>query len=240
MSFYNEIADYYDLIFPFNSGHVDFVKSCVGESYQVKKLLDVGCGTGDLAIALSDIGFHVIGIDYDSAMLGRAERKRRGHVVFMRIDMRHISSAFSQSSFDAVLCFGNTLVHLSNFLEVDAFCKQVKTVLNEKGKFLLQILNYDYILDRDIKKLPLIEDGSIKFERTYEYDDAKNMIAFKTKLIVKETGREIENEISLYPMRKSELTVALINAGFTEISFYADFNKSKLEQDSLPLVVQAL
>ncbi len=239
MSFYEDIADYYDVIFPFNKGHVDFVKSCIEEPYRSKIILDIGCGTGDLAVALGEIDFHVTGIDYDTEMLRKAEQKRKDSVDFKHMDMREIGKAFPPASFDAILCFGNTLVHLNSISEVDAFCRQVRTVVKNGGKFLLQILNYDHILDHHIDRLPLIENDIVRFERAYEYDDSRRVIHFKTRLTLKEAGRVIENEILLYPLRKQELDDALRGAGFTDISYYADFDKGPLQEESLPLVTEA-
>ena len=64
-------------------------------------------------------------------------------------------------------------------------------------------------------------------------------MSFRTILTVKETGKRIENKIYLYPLRRHELDTALEKAGFTDISYYGDFDKSKLKVDSLPLVGEA-
>ena len=209
MSFYSEIAEYYDFIFPFNKAHVDFVKGCIEGPYEDKTILDVGCGTGDLAVALAGVGFQVTGIDYDREMLAEAKKKGESSVTFLQMDMNSLAAAFNPATFDAVLCFGNTLVHLSGLPEVEVFCRAAREVLKNKGKFLLQILNYDHVLDHGIRTLPLIENDLVRFERLYRPDDRTNMIAFKTKLFVKKTQKEIENEILLYPMRKSDLEAAL-------------------------------
>lgn len=241
MSFYEEIADYYDLIFPFNKAHIDFVKSCVDEPYIAKKALDAGCGTGDLVIALGDMGFCAVGIDDDAMMLHKAGEKVKNEnsVEFIRLDMAEIERYFAVPVFDAVLCFGNTLVHLTGLSEIESFCKQVRDVLKDKGRFLLQILNYDHILDHNINKLPLIENNVIVFERFYEYDDKNNLIRFRTVLTVKESMRIIENTIPLYPLRKQELDAVLKKAGFTNVSYYGDFDRRELKEDSLPLVAEA-
>ncbi len=241
MSFYEEIAEYYDYIFPFNKAHIDFVKNCIDEPYMAKKVLDAGCGTGDLVIALADMGFHAIGIDDDATMLHKAGEKAKNETrsEFTRLDMIEIKRYFTAPAFDAVLCFGNTLVHLTGLPEIESFCKQVKAVLKDKGRFLLQILNYDHILDHNINKLPLIENNIIIFERFYDYDDKNNLIKFRTILTVKESKKIVENTILLCPVRKQELNNALKRAGFTDISYYGDFDKKELQGDSLPLVAEA-
>lgn len=238
MPFYSKIADYYDSIFPFNRNQIDFVKSCIKEPCENRSVLDIGCGTGDLAIAFADMGLQVIGIDTDEKMLCKAREKinKDNPVSFIGMDMKRVTEHFNIPLFDIVLCFGNTLVHLTSLPEIDNFCKQVKKILKDDGAFLFQILNYDHILDHNIKSLPLIENNTITFERYYEYDGINNLIEFRTVLTVKESNRVIENIILLYPLRKHELDMALKKAGFTYISYYADFDKSDLKDDSLPLV----
>lgn len=239
MAFYEEIAEYYDYIFPFNKGQVDFVKNSIKEPYQGKLILDIGCGTGDLVGALSEAGFTVTGIDADPVMIRRAaDKTANGPATFARMDMRDIGG-YNPSAFDAVLCFGNTLVHLASIQEIEKLCKDVKHILKQNGKFLIQILNYDYILDQNIKFLPFIENQFITFERIYKYDAGKNLITFKTILTVKESSQKIVNTISLCPIRKDEIYLSLRNIGFSNISFYGDYDRSALKAESLPLLIEA-
>jgi glycine/sarcosine N-methyltransferase len=241
MSFYDEIAEHYDFIFPFSLSQLEFVKTCIGEPYHDKEILDVGCGTGDLAIALARSGFKVTAIDSDPEMLRRAMEKVTpgSPVTLAHMDMRKISGLFSPSSFDVALSFGNTLVHLDGLREIESFLRGVKAILRDGGVFLLQILNYDHILDHDVRELPLIENEVIRFDRSYGYDRKKNRIAFRTRLTVKATGKLIENEIPLYPIRRGELDGALRKGGFTRITWYGSFGRDELTDRSLPLVVEA-
>ena len=54
-------------------------------------------------------------------------------------------------------CFGNTLVHLQSIELMGKMLKGVFAVLKPGGHFLLQILNYDFILDEQVSELPLID-----------------------------------------------------------------------------------
>ncbi len=241
MPFYEEIAEYYDYIFPFNREQIKFVKRSLMEPYQNKKILDIGCGTGDLVLGLWKEGFAVTGIDSDQAMIQKAANKTTDNPVFFtQMDMKDMTGHFTPSSFDTVLCFGNTLVHLAGMKEIEKVCKEVKSILKPNGKFLIQILNYEYIVDNKIRSLPLIDNEFITFERTYDHNSRKNLIAFKTALTVKETSKKILNKVDLFPIRKDELYLSLRNSNFYNISFYGDFNGSALEAKSLPLVVEAV
>jgi glycine/sarcosine N-methyltransferase len=240
MPFYEEIAEYYDYIFPFSKTQIDFVRGSLKELYHDKKVLDIGCGTGDLAIALSEAGFAVTGIDSDPVMIQKAMDKMTNKpVTFTPMDMQDLADFCNPSTFDAVLCFGNTLVHLANIQEIEKLCKDVRRILKQNGKFLIQILNYDYILDHNIRSLPFIDNQFITFERTYNYNNKKHIITFNTILTVKETSKKIINKVNLFPIRKDEIYLSLRNSGFSNISFYGNFDRSALKSESLPLVIEA-
>lgn len=241
MGFYEDIAEHYDHIFPFSKTQIDFVRGSLKRPYDKKKILDVGCGTGDLSIALSKEGFDVTGIDSDQTMVQIAlDRKTDNPVVFEQMDMKDIARHYNSSTFDAVLCFGNTLVHLADIREIEKLCRDTRSILKQNGRFLIQILNYNHIIDHKIRSLPIIDNEFVRFERTYDYNSRKNVLSFKTTLTVKETSKKIVNNIFLFPVRKDELYLSLRNNGFSNISFFGDFDRNALKPDSLPLVVEAL
>jgi len=109
--------------------------------------------------------------------------------------------------------------------------------LKKKSFLLIQILNYDYILDKNIISLPFIENDEIIFERSYSNLDS-GLINFNTSLTVKKENNVIKNSIKLYPIRKKELESYLKKAGFKAIEYYSGFDKSKLKTDSLALIIK--
>ena len=72
--FYRQISGLYDQLFPLNPGQVHFVRQHI-EDLPSAAVLDVGCGTGGLAIAISGPLVRVTGIDLNRAMLEQAASK---------------------------------------------------------------------------------------------------------------------------------------------------------------------
>lgn len=238
MEFYSNIYRYYDDVFPLNKSQISFVNSCINEKLGNGKLLDIGCGTGRLPIALFDYFKNISAIDINSEMLGIAKTNAGDkNIDFYNIGMLDIHDHFPAGTFDMVLCFGNTVVHLCSFEEIELFFTQVKSLLNKGGKFLFQIINYDKILDNNLKGLPTIENEEVKFERNYELDE-KKLINFSTNLSIKKTGEVIRSTVKLYPVRKKQVEKALRNAGFDTIYSYSSFNKIKYDSSKLPLVFE--
>lgn len=76
--------------------------------------LDLGCGTGTLAILTAEAGWKVIGLDLSEAMLAQARRKaaEAGRKIwFVRQDMRQLRVA---EPVKLVTSFYDTLNHLSS------------------------------------------------------------------------------------------------------------------------------
>jgi len=149
------------------------------------------------------------------------------------------SLEFGLNAFDAVICFGNTLVHLEGPDQILDFLRQSRSVLKKNGKLLFQIINYDRIIDQHIKGLPTIENEKIKFVRNYYYQPDQNIIDFETILTIKESGDKIENTIQLYPLRKVESNELLSKAGFSKNLFYGNFKREALNENSIPLIVES-
>lgn len=238
--FYSSISIYYSELFPYNATQLQFVKSTTG-TFLGKRILDLGCGTGELALRLANEGAFVTGVDMNKDFIIYAlEKNRNENTDFRVLNMLETSSHFDAGYFDAVICFGNTLVHLLTIGSVKKLIKSVEKVLKKGGLFLIQILNYDFILDEKLNSLPVIETEHLKFNRSYNYPEKIRLIRFKTELTVKGTGEKIVNETSLYPIRKEELRKLLDHNGFKEVEFYSDFKMNPAGGDHLPLVVSAL
>jgi len=65
-------------------------------------VLDVGCGTGGVAIACADRGANVTGVDRDAGMLEIAASKSAA-VEWLELDATEIEDRFGPESFDAVV-----------------------------------------------------------------------------------------------------------------------------------------
>ena len=236
--FYTSIAPNYQYIFPFNPAQIEFLKHVL--PYNGARVLDVGCATGELAFALTHFGFPTWAFDFDAQMVQIAQKTKSEEAmfpVFEQLDMRQIDERFPEAYFDTVICFGNMLVHLLSDDDIRKFIQSAFKVLSPEGKLTIQILNYQHILESQIKSLPLIDNEYISFERNYEFGDESGLIDFNTKLTVKSTDQEIKNSTKLYAIRQNQLQELLEEAGFSSIEFFGSFNREPLTSTSLSLVL---
>ncbi len=234
--FYSEIAKYYDYIFPTGKAQMDLIKEIAGEA--PKDVLDAACGNGGYSFGLSESGYNITAIDLDEEMVKsiRAKNKNIDAEVLNMLDIEILNKKF-----DLIFCIGNSLVHLKDNEEIYKFLKSCKRSLKPNGKLLLQIVNYDRVLDKDIKSLPTIENENVKlvFERHYQYLKDEHKVDFKT--VLKVAGEELENHVLLYPIKSSELKELLEMSGFSIVSLYGGFKKDEfkaLESFALVIVVE--
>jgi demethylmenaquinone methyltransferase/2-methoxy-6-polyprenyl-1,4-benzoquinol methylase len=94
------------------------------------RVLDVCCGTGDLALAAADAGANVTGLDFSAPMLERARRKST-QVEWLEGDA--LGLPFPEGSFDAVtIGFG-----LRNVANVERGLEELRRVLKPGGRLAI-------------------------------------------------------------------------------------------------------
>ena len=236
MALYENIAEFYDEIFPLKQTRLDFIDSFLKNNL---KVLDIGCATGELALALAKKSHHLVGIDLDGKMIalaGQKAKKQGLKTEFFIKDMTRIGEDFSPASFDAVFCFGNTLVHLENPKKMKEVFIGIHKVLKSGGIFLVQVVNYDRILSEGVKELPLLESEHFTFRREYCYDEIDHRIRFLTHLTIKKNGEVIKSSETLYPLTFRELKDALDHAGFSKLQFFGGETKIPYNKNSPALI----
>lgn len=104
-------------------------------------LLDVACGTGQLAAHFLDHGFQVVGLDSSIHMLRHARANNTQYIAQGRADFVEGDAGnfhFDQQ-FGLVVCTFNALNHLASFEEVKRSLASVHRVLAPGGYFLFDI-----------------------------------------------------------------------------------------------------
>lgn len=236
---YKEISKYYNKIFPLNEEKINFIKRNSRSEYT--RILDIGCATGELAIELTNLGYIVTGIDIDQEMITTANRfakEAKMNVKFIVGDMLELTNYFSKNDFDFIICWGNTIAHLRDSLELKKFINECFKVLRGDGKLSIQFINFNKIIKSQIFFLPEIDNQDIKFKRYYSFNQDGKLI-FNTEITIKETEETFKQNTFHYPINKKELLGILIEAGFNNFELFSDFKGKIFEEDDLSIILNA-
>lgn len=239
MKFYEMLVKYYDDIFPMNDETYSFIRQDLIEG---DKVLDVACGTGTYTLPLQKEGILAFGVDLEESMIEVAEEKAKKEGIrsdFVVASMLNLDLV-SDGDLRRIFIIGNSLVHLKSLDEIRTFLMLCYELLMSGGDLIVQIINYDKILDNDIKSLPTIEvpEKGVTFSRNYFYDLTSHSIEFASKLTV--NGEVQESSVYLFPLRKDELIEELKNAGFKDIETFKNFKGEPYEKEAMPLIVKAI
>jgi glycine/sarcosine N-methyltransferase len=234
MSFYEKLAPYYDQIFPANDAAIHFL----GSQFEYEQtILDIGAGSGNMAIALTKRGLNVIAMEPDEKMAQSIIDKSVTEgleIPVHKIGMQQLDEI--KESVDGMYCIGNTIPHLHDVQEVEAFINECYEKIREDGKLVLQLVNYEKVLSSvESFTFPVIETNSIRFTRHYEQVEEK--ILFTTNLTV--NNKNYTNTIPLYPVTATQLISLLNAAGFQFIEKFGGFKKQEYTKDSPALIVVA-
>ncbi len=146
-NFYDRQAAIYEMMNDWPSRlsfELPFIRRVL-EQVAARTVLDVACGGGHHAIALSREGYSTSGADVSAEMIAQAKHNAAEagvSVEFEQAGFADIGVRFG-STFDAVLCLGNSLPHVLTEAEQLAALKAMRDRLNDGGVLVLQNLNYD-------------------------------------------------------------------------------------------------
>ncbi len=240
MSFYNELSKVYDIVFKKDEAVVNFLKKGLKDKNEI---LDLGCGTGTYSIELAKDGHKVVGIDLDKDMIEKAKVKAcNDFAEFYCEDMMNFTKTTKNRLFDRIFCIGNSLVHLKDKSEIRKLMEDVYHSLKDDGSMIMQIINYDRIIDNGITHLPAIDrsDEGVKFIRNYSAGKDKGRLNFETELILNNHGKEkvYKNSVPLLALRSIEIIEILKDIGFSKLELYGDFKENDFSKDSYALIIK--
>lgn len=209
--FYKMLSKYYDKLFPFDEDTYNFLKSFTKKG---DKILDIGSATGSYIKQFEKEGYDVTGLEFSKDFI-------RDYNLLIG-DMHNLP--FKSGSFDFIYCIGNTLAHAKSRGDFSKIVTSSLELLKPKGVFLFQILNYDRILDNEIKRLPDIVVEDIIFERYYEYEN-QSKIEFKG--VLKHSDTQYKSKTTLIPITLEEIKWVAGKSKVNFVQFFGDFSGKK-------------
>lgn len=139
-----------------NPLRVDFIEE--RSSMEDKKVLDVGCGGGILAEALSELGANVTGIDASENTIGVAKSHSSSvgsDVIYIQNTIEEFISSHPNEKFDVITCL-EMLEHVPSPNEIIKSCSNLlkddgniffSTINRNPRSYLFAVIGAEYILN---------------------------------------------------------------------------------------------
>ncbi len=221
----------------------------------VKALLDLGCGTGEHSRFLRSLGCAVTGVDASEAQLQAAREADpvdadSGPARYVQGDLASIGTLVPEG-YGGAICLGNTLPHITDLDNLHRFFAGLASRLLPGAPFLLQILNYDRILDRSERTFPLtLRPGEAAGEETVFLrlmtPRADGSLIFTPATFRYRPGMEPPLElisaqnVHLHGWRRSELEGPLRTAGFEVYEAFGNMTGDPWSPEASDLVLWAV
>lgn len=232
--FYDWISKYYDTLTDWKKRLSNEIPDLVNlfKKEKIKKILDIGFGTGEHAINLAREGFEIFGIESSGLMHKLAETKKAKLKENIQKRLKFLKGKYGEKIqglpkyFDSVMFLGNTLSHVID-TDKDILDEITKILNPRKSMLVFQILN--------LRKLFEVKGGLRDFilrETDFSGAQRQAFLTFYTrnkKLTVTRAIFEFDgekwyfrglNSKHIVPIDSQTLNTMLRKIGFSKIEFY--------------------
>ena len=237
-------AEYYDRAYKTHKADIDFYLTTALE--HGGPILELGCGTGRIALPLARAGFSVTGVDISPEMLGGLRRKLdeeppevRRRVKLEVADMRSLQL---NRRYKLVISPFNAMQHLYTLDDFEQFCHSVKRhMMPRAGRFAFDVLLPDVTaFSRNptrrykLGKIFHPEAGKkLLYQESFDYDP----IAQVQFINMHFTDPYDEERSFMTPLAHRqffpiELEALIRYNGFETLYRFGDFDRSPLGEDS--------
>lgn len=180
------------------------------------RLLDLCCGSGQLALELSQRGFRVTGID-GSAELLRYAQERAPAVEFIHADAR----AFAlPEAFAAAISLYDSLNHMMRLDDLAQVFRRVRAVLQAGGRFVFDLNMEDGYRARWRGSFAIVRDDHVLAARASF--DSETRIGTTALAMFRLDGAWRRSDLTLVQRcyEREEVRGALEGAGFEAVATY--------------------
>jgi len=237
MTEYSQFAHVYDVFMedaPYDQW-VSFTKDiCDKYDSSPKKVIDLGCGTGEISLRLANKGYVVTGVDLSQDMLTIADQKSQEQgleVTWIKQDLRTLEGI---SGFDLAVSYCDVINYIPELEDLRNTFENIYHSLKEDGLLIFDVHDVEYV------KNDLIE---------HTFSDVNDEMAYIWNCFGSEHPGEMFHELTFFlkqgdhyirfdedhhqrTYKPSVFRNILEEIGFVNINIYHDFNCRNEKQET--------
>ncbi|SSC70388.1 unnamed protein product [Ciceribacter sp. T2.26MG-112.2] len=206
------------------------------------RILDLGCGTGSLALRLADLGHAVTGLDPAPGMLDVARQKdKAGTVCWIAADARDFALG---EAFDLIIMTGHVFQVFHDDAETLAVLSSACRHLAEGGRLVFESRNpparawEGWIEERTCERTDVPGIGPV--EVYYQVRDAwGDFVRFDAVFTLLKTGERRISESTLRFPDRNTIAQLLKAASFSSVKWLGDWDGTPLAPHSPEIIVIA-
>jgi len=223
----------------------DYIDEIIQEHHPfAEKVLELACGTGNLALSLDEFGYYdILATDLSPEMIQVAKKKLDDHnsdVQFQTLDFLNIDL---NGKFDVIFSVFDSVNYLSSGDEILKMLEESKSILKSDGllifDFSTPVNSFQAV---DYLNNDQAEVGRFRFFRTSEYDPElqihtnsfkiEELSEDKTKVL--KTSREVHRQ-KIYSL--DEMLSILKQTSYHLVAKYEDFDLLDANENSARITV---
>jgi ubiquinone/menaquinone biosynthesis C-methylase UbiE len=196
-------------------------------------VLELGCGTGRIAVPVARAGARIVGIDRSEEMLARARRRVKrgqlsGRLSLVRGDIRALPFG-ARTKFSAVLAAYGILQSLTRERDLQSTFASVARVLKRGGLFAIDVVpdlpKWDEYRNRTSLTGRHGRHTTLTLVETVRQDRARRLTIFDQEYRTRTGGERQVHRFSLTfrTLSVPQLTRRLDHAGFRVLSILGDY-----------------
>ena len=228
--------------------YIDYVKK-----HGIKNILELGCGTGRVAIALAKEGFNITGLDLSNEMLDVFRQKfdKLDGNIKNNIELVHGNMADFNlgKKFDLIIAPFRAFQCLTDEKDIENSINCVKNHLSDNGIFIINVFNphpdrmnenWCYPLRTQWERLDETTGNYVIKKHSGDKIDLENRIIYVTFIYeVKDKSGNVstlEDKLKLKYHFETDLTEIIENAGLKINEKFGWYDKTSVEEANRELI----
>ncbi|MBB6454343.1 ubiquinone/menaquinone biosynthesis C-methylase UbiE [Salirhabdus euzebyi] len=240
---YKKFAHFYDAFMegaPYDEW-VNFTKDMISQYRPNSRgMIDLGCGTGEIAIRLAELNFAVTGVDLSSEMLAIAHQKAQEKnldITWIEQDLRRLQNPYE---YDVAISYCDVINYVTDPEEIREIFLGVYKLLSENGLFLFDVHSEKYVNDFLASNTFAEVRNEVSYIWFCEPGEEESSVEHELTFFVQNDNGSYNRYDETHLQRTFPISFyqkLLQDCGFTILNMYGDFSEEITERTDRIFIV---